>query len=237
MEVELALVGDAEVGFVEAGERVLADFVVGVAEVDGKGRGLGNGVRGTGVNLDFPNGDNERRAGLGEGFCGEDAGGGTGEGVAAERHGSGARVVGAASEGDGQAGLTRDGGDDTRGFVGFFEDAALLDVKLDVAARGAGWVQNGCCGGGGTFCRDGSGDADTCGVLSGQRLRIKRRGDAATAEISGLKAGAFFIRKSEKVDGERKGDCLEFEGFERCEGGDDAEGAVVFPGVDDGVVV
>jgi hypothetical protein len=52
-----------------------------------------------------------------------------------------------------------------------------------------------------------------------------------------LEAGAFLVRESEDVDGEGESDVLESERFEGGESGDDAEGAVVFASVDDGVVV
>ena len=66
---------------------------------------------------------------------------------------------------------------------------------------------------------------------------IERGEDGAGAEVGGLEAGAFFVGESEDVDGEGKGDVLESERFEGGESGDDAEGAIVFAGVDDGVVV
>jgi hypothetical protein len=52
-----------------------------------------------------------------------------------------------------------------------------------------------------------------------------------------LEADAFFIGEREDVDREGKGDVLLSEGLEGGERGEDAEGAIVFAGVDDGVVV
>lgn len=52
-----------------------------------------------------------------------------------------------------------------------------------------------------------------------------------------MEADAFFIGEREDVDREGEGDVLLSEGLEGGERGEDAEGAVVFASVDDGVVV
>jgi hypothetical protein len=52
-----------------------------------------------------------------------------------------------------------------------------------------------------------------------------------------LEADAFFIGEREDMDGEGEGDVLLSEGLEGGERGEDAEGAIAFAGVDDGVVV
>lgn len=235
--LEISVFGDAgEFGF-DVGFGLMPDVVVGVPNVDGEGDLLGNAVRDVGLNLNLADGGDEGVGLAGDVLDGEDGFGAPSEGIAAQVHGGGASVVGMSGEGDAQAGLTHDAGDNAGGLVGFFEDAALLDVKFDVA-EGFAWgvvkdfglvvpAEGG----------EDEGEGLAFGIFAVEGAVVEFADDAAAAEVGGLEADAFFVGEAENVNGEREGDVLFGEDFEGGKGTDDAEGAIVFSRVDDGVDV
>ena len=236
-EFELAFPGDAGEGGFDVGFRLVADGVVGVADVDGEGDFLGDAVRDVGRDGGLADGGDEGRGVAGDFFDSEDGFGGSGEGVASEVHGSCSGVVGVSGDGGGETGLPHDAGDDAGGFVGFFEDAALFDVEFDVAEGGAGRVAEDL---GLVVPAEGGedkGEGLAFRVFAVEGAVIKFADDAAAAEIGGLEADSFFVREGEEVNRKGEGDLLFGENFEGGEGADDAEGAIILSGVDDGVDV
>jgi hypothetical protein len=129
-----------------------------------------------------------------------------------------------------------DGDDDAGGLVRFLQHAALFDVELDVAAAFGRGVADGSDLRRGALAGDGLLDGDPRGVFCCESFRVERGGDAAAAEVGGLETDAFIVGKCEQVDGVGEVGFLLPEGVQGGERGDDAEGAVVFPGTDDGVV-
>ena len=146
-------------------------------------------------------------------------------------------MIGVSGDGDREAGLPHDAGDDAGGFVGFFEGAALFDMKFDIAEGGAWGVAEDFGLVVPTEGGEDEGEGLAFRVFAGKGSVVEFADDAAAAQVGGLKADPFFVGKSEDVNGKREGDLLSGEDFESGEGTDDAKGAVILSGVDDGVDV
>ena len=227
--------GDAGEGGFDIGFRLVPDGVVGMANVDGEGDFLGDAVRNVGFHLGLADGGDEGGGGLRDFFNGKDGLGGSGEGVASQVHGGGSGVVGVAGNGDREASLPHDAGDDAGGFVGFFEDAALFDMELDVTEGGAGRVAENFGLVVPTEGGEDEGEGLAFRVFAIESAVVEVADDAATAEVGSLKADAFFVGEGEHVDGNGEGDALLGEDFEGGQGADDAERTIILSGIDDGV--
>ena len=232
---ELSLGGDAGEGLLNIGFGLVSDIVVGVTNVDGKDYFLRDAVRNVGFYLGLTHGGDEGGGGLGDFFDGEDGFGSSGERVASEVHGSCSGVVGVSSEGDREAGLPHNTGDDTGRFVGLFKDAALFDMEFDVAEGVAGSVAE--------YFRlvvpTEGGEDESEGlvfvVLAREGAVVEIADDAAAAEVGGLEADAFFVGEGEEVNRKGEDDLFFGKNFEGGEGAHDAEGAIILSRIDDGV--
>ena len=236
-ECEAARVGDDGEGILDFELGFVPNVVIGVADVDSEGHFLWDAVRDVGLDFGLPHGGDEGGGGLRYFLDGEDGFGGSSEGVASHRHGGGAGVVSVAGEGDEQASLPHDAGDNAGGLIGLLEYAALFDMKLDVAEGEAGVVLDDFCLVVPTGGSEDEGERLTVSVLTIESAVVEFTNDAAAAKIGGLKADPFLVGEGENVDWERKGDVLLGEDFESGEGTDDAEGTIVFSRINDGVDV
>ena len=132
---------------------------------------------------------------------------GGGEGVAAQRHGRGAGVVGLAREGELEARLANDGLDHGERGVTFFEHRTLLDVDLE-RGEGIGRERAGDGDAVGVEAEgsavgevtDGIGDGDALRVGAGEMLRRELADGGQRGEEREAEAHAFLFGEGNELD-------------------------------------
>ncbi len=177
-------------------------------------------------------GDQVAAACAGDTFDGQQRFGCGAQCVAAQRHAGGAGVPGAALEAQREASLRGDGADDAERQSFRFQYRALFDMRFQIrqhAARRAGRVLH--VGDVQVPLGQGTGHRDAGGIGDRQRGGVERAGHRAAAEHGRGKTRAFFVAEGDDLDGERQPAPMRMQRRDAFDAEQDAERAVVAPGI------